>query len=152
MVNEWDRRKISDILSDYLTDTLDHLYDDYMVEFRRMDEEKCMEAAFARKRNQEIEEYRKEKRRSIPTWPQSLAYNKFKPDLVSWDKEHRLSTGSVKFGLLAEMLKSQNRVTTYEQIQTRLGKNRNDSDIITQVVALLDTINEETTYNKLATS
>ena len=54
------------------------------------------------------------------------------------------------FGLLAEMLKTQGRVQTYEQIQTRLGNNRNDADIITQVVGLLDTINEETVYNKLS--
>ena len=150
MVNEWDRRKISDILSDYLTDIIDHYYDDYMVEFRRMDEEKRMEAAVIRKRNIELEEYRKEKRRNIPTWPKSMTYSKFKPDLLSWDKEHHLTSGSVKFGLLAEMLKSQERVTTYEQIQTRLGKERNDEDIIKKVVELLDGINEETIYNKLA--
>ena len=150
MVNEWDRRKISDILSDYLTDIIDHHYDEYMVEFRRMDEEKRMEAAVIRKRNIELEEYRKEKRRNIPTWPKSMTYTKFKPDLLSWDKEHHLTSGSVKFGLLAEMLKSQERVTTYEQIQTRLGKERNDDDIIKKVIELLDGINEETVYNKLA--
>ena len=99
-----------------------------------------------------MEEYKREKRRAIPTWPNSLPYNKFKPDLISWDKEHHLSTGSVKFGLLAEMLKSQGRITTYEQLQIRLGNNRNDSDIIAQVVALLDTINEETVYNKLSSA
>ena len=92
-----------------------------------MDEEKRMEAAVIRKRNIEIEEYRKEKRRSIPMWPKSMSYTKFKPDLLSWDKEHHLTSGSVKFGLLAEMLKGQDRITTYEQIQTRLGKERNSS-------------------------
>ena len=109
-----------------------------------MDEEKRMEAASIRKRNLEIEEYRKEKRRSIPTWPKTMTYTKFKPDLLSWDQEHHLTSGSVKFGLLAEMLKSQERVMTYEQIKTRLGNSRNDQDIIKQVVSLLDTINEET--------
>ena len=79
-------------------------------------------------------------------------YTKFKPDLLSWDQEHHLTSGRVKFGLLAEMLKSQERVMTYEQIQTRLGKNRNDQDIIKQVVSLLDTINEETIYNKIGTA
>ena len=117
-----------------------------------MDEEKRMEAARIRKRNIEIEEYRKEKRRNIPTWPKSMTYTKFKPDLLSWDKEHHLTSGSVKFGLLAEMLKSQDRVTTYEQIQTRLGKERNDDDIIKKVTILLDSINEETVYNKLASA
>ena len=152
MVNEWDRRRLSDILSDDLMDTIDNRFDEYMVEFRRMDEEKRMEAALLRKRNLEVEEYRKEKRRNIPTWPKSMIYTKFKPDLLSWDQEHHLTSGSIKFGLLAEMLKSQERITTYEQIQTRLGKNRNDSSIIKQVVALLDAINEETIYNKIATA
>ena len=63
-----------------------------------------------------------------------------------------MTSGSVKFGLLAEMLKSQDRVTTYEQIQTRLGKERNDDDIIKKVTILLDGINEETVYNKLASA
>ena len=152
MVNEWDRRRLSDILSDYLMDVIDKHFDEYMVEFRKMDEEKRMEAASIRKRNLEIEEYRKEKRRNIPTWPKTMIYTKFKPDLLSWDQEHHLTSGSVKFGLLAEMLKSQERVMTYEQIQTRLGKNRNDRDIIKQVVSLLDTINEETIYNKIGTA
>ena len=152
MVNDWDRRKISDLLSDHLMDIIDKHFDEYMVEFRRMDEEKRMEAAYIRKRNVEIEEYRKEKRRNIPTWPKSMSYTKFKPDLLSWDKEHHLTSGSVKFGLLAEMLKCQDRITTYEQIQTRLGKERNDINIITKVVELLDGINEETVYNKLASA
>ena len=152
MVNEWDRRRLSDILSDHLMDVIDKYFDEYMVEFRRMDEEKRMEAACIRKRNLEIEEYRKEKRRNIPTWPKTMMYTKFKPDLLSWDQEHHLTSGSVKFGLLAEMLKNQERVMTYEQIQTRLGKNRNDQDIIKQVVSLLDTINEETIYNKIGTA
>ena len=152
MVSEWERRKFSDRLSDHLTDTIDLKFEEYITEYRRMDEEKRTEAAVQRKRNLEMEEYKREKRRAIPSWPTSLSYNKFKQDLISWDKEHNLSTGSVKFGLLAEMMKNQQRITTYEQIQTRLGKSRNDPDIIGQVVALLDTINEETVYNKLSSA
>ena len=152
MVNEWDKRKVSDILCDHLMDKIDGKWDEYMENFRKMDEEKRTDAAVIRKKNLEIEEYKREKRRSVPSWPKSLPYSKFKPDLLSWNKEHHLSSGSVKFGLLAEMLKNQERITTYEQIQTRLGKNRNESDIIVQVVALLDTINEETVYNKLCSA
>ena len=150
MVNEWDKRKLSDKLSDHLMDKIDFMWDQYMNEFRRMDEEKRKEAAVQRKKNQEMEEYKREKRRAIPSWPKSLSYTKFKPDLLSWDQEHHLSSGGVKFGLLAEMLKSHERITTFEQIQTRLGRNRNDSNIILQVVALLDSINEETVFNKLS--
>ena len=150
MVNEWDKRKLSDKLSGHLMDKIDFMWDQYMNEFRRMDEEKRKEAAVQRKKNQEMEEYKREKRRAIPSWPKSLSYTKFKPDLLSWDQEHHLSSGGVKFGLLAEMLKSHERITTFEQIQTRLGRNRNDSNIILQVVALLDSINEETVFNKLS--
>ena len=149
MVSEWDRRKYSDRLSDHLMDTVGKKHDEYMMEYRRMEEEKRTEATFQRKRNLELDEYKREKRRAIPSWPTSIPYTKFRPDLLSWDKEHHLSTGSVKFGLLAEMLKTQGRVTIYEQLQVRLGNNRTDVDIITQVLALLDTINEETVYNKL---
>ena len=84
-----------------------------------------------------MEEYKREKRRAIPSWSQSLAYSKFKADLFSWDQEHHLSAGSVKFGILAEILKSQGRISTYEQIQARLGKTRNEANIINQIVALL---------------
>ena len=150
MVSEWERRKFSDRLSDHLMDIIGRKYDEYMAEYRRMDELKRTEAAVQRKRHLELEEYKREKRRAIPTWPNSFPYTKWKPDMISWDREHHLTTGSVKFGLLAEMLKSQGRVTIYEQIQVRLGNNRNDVNIITQVVALLDTINEETVYNKLS--
>ena len=149
MVSEWERRKYSDRLSDLLMDLIDDKFDEYIVEFRKMDEEKRLEAAVLRKRNLELEEYKREKRRAVPTWPSSLPYSKFKPDLRSWDQEHHLSSGSVKFGLLAEMLKGQGRITVYEQIQTRLGKNRNDPNIIAQVLTLLDAINEETVFNKL---
>ena len=150
MVSEWERRKFSDRLSDELVDIIGRKADDYIDAYRKMDEEKRTEAAVQRKKNMQMEEYKRDMKRAIPSWPMSLPYSKFKPDLLSWDEEHRLSSGSVKFGLLAEMLKAQNRITTYEQIQTRLGKSRNQSNIISQVVALLDTINEETIYNKLS--
>ena len=128
-------------------DTIDSKFDDFMKEFKRIDDTKRTEAAILRKRNAELEEYKKEKRREIPS--KVLPYSKFKPDLLSWDKENHLSSGSVKFGLLAEMLKKQDRIITYEQIQTRLGKNRNDPNIIKQTIELLDEINEETVFNKM---
>ena len=152
MVNKWDKRRMSDVLTDHLVDSIDHEYDEYMKHFKVMEETKRTEAAVLRKRNAELEEYKREKRRAIPSWPKSLPYTKFKQDLLSWDKEHYLSSGSVKFGLLGEMLKNQDRITTYEQIQTRLGKSRNDANIVKQVVELLDQINEETVYNKLCTA
>lgn len=73
MVNEWDKRKLSDKLSDHLMDKIDFMWDQYMNEFRRMDEEKSKEAAVQRKKNQEMEEYKREKRRAIPSWPKSLS-------------------------------------------------------------------------------
>ena len=152
MVSEWDKRRLSNFLSDYLADLISDKYEEYITDYKKMDEIKRNEAAMLRKKSVQLEEYKREKRRSIPTWPFSLPYSKFKPDLISWDKEHYLTSGSLKFGLLAEMLKNQNRITLYEQIQTRLGANRTDSDIIGQVVALLDEINEETIYNKISES
>ena len=150
MVSEWERRKHSEILSDHLMDVIGKNHDEYMVEYRKMDEEKRTEAAVQRKRNLALEEYKREKRRNIPTWPVSFPYTKFKPDILAWDKEHHMTSGAVKFGLLAEMLKSQGRITIYEQIQIRLGKDRNEVDIIQKVINLLDSINEETVYNKIS--
>ena len=131
MVSEWERRKFSDMLADHLADTVAEKFDEYMIEYRRMDEEKRTEAAVQRKKSLLLEEYKREKKRAIPSWPENLPYNKFKPDVLSWDQENHLTSSSVKFGLLAEMLKSQGRITLYEQIQTRLGKQRNESNIIT---------------------
>ena len=51
---------------------------------------------------------------------------------------------------MIEMLKKEGRITTFEQIQTRLGRVRNDDNIITKVIELLDAVNEETCYNKLS--
>ena len=83
MVSEWEKRKISNMLCDYLTDLIEEKMEDYMVEYRKMDEVKREEAALLRKKNQKLEEYKREKRRQIPSWPQSLPYSKFKPDLIS---------------------------------------------------------------------
>ena len=57
MVNEWDRRRISDKLYDYLMDVIDQQFDNYMKEFKEMDDAKRTEAALLRKRNAELEEY-----------------------------------------------------------------------------------------------
>ena len=105
-----------------------------------------------RKKREELEEYTKEKRRQIPSWPTSIPYPKFKQDLLSWDKENHLSSGGFKFGTFLEMLKNEKKFTLFEQVETRLGKERNDPGIISKVVELLDGINEETTYNKILRS
>ena len=152
MVSEWEKKKLSEILTDELVDIIDNKFDEYMASFQKMNDIKTTEAARLRKKSTELEEYKKEKRRAIPTWPKALPYSKFKPDLISWDEEHYLTSGSVKFGLLVEMLKSFDRISTFEQIQVRLGKQRNDKDIISQIVKLLDTINEETVYNKISSA
>ena len=66
MVNEWDRRRISDKLYDYLMDIIDQQFDNYMKEFKEMDDAKRTEAALIRKRNIELDEYKKEKKKSNP--------------------------------------------------------------------------------------
>ena len=106
MVSEWERHKFSDRLSDKFVDLIGAKFDEYLVEYRKMYEEQRLEAALQMKRNVEMEEYKRENRRAIPLWPTSLPYNKFKPDLLSWKTEHHLSSGSVKFGLLAEMIQT----------------------------------------------
>ena len=63
MVNEWDKRKVSDILCDHLMDKIDGKWDEYMENFRKMDEEKRTDAAVIRKKNLEIEEYKREKKK-----------------------------------------------------------------------------------------
>ena len=50
------------------------------------------------------------------------------------------------------MLKKEDRLITFEQVQTRLGRQRDDLDIIRKVVVLLDAINEDTCFNKLSKS
>ena len=45
MVNEWDRRRLSDVLSDFLVNIIDQKYDEYMEEFRFMAELIRTEAA-----------------------------------------------------------------------------------------------------------
>ena len=51
MVSEWDRRKLSDILSDYLMDLIGSKFEEYMTEYKVMDEEKRLEAAAQRIKN-----------------------------------------------------------------------------------------------------
>ena len=150
LVNEWDKRKISDKLSDHLSDTLDQLFEEYHRKYTKMADQKRIEDATQRKKDKEIYRYKNEKRRAIPTWPEKIPYAKFKPDLISWNRENHLSSGATKFGEMVEMLKKEGRITTFEQIQTRLGRQRDEKDIIEKIVELLDAINEETVYNKLA--
>ena len=130
----------------------DQLFQVYYEKYTAMADEKRQEAAEQRKKEKELLDYKNEKRRSIPTWPKNVAYNKFKPDLLSWNKEHHLTSASSKFGQFLEMLKKEDRLVTFEQVQTRLGKQRDAHDIILKVVCLLDTINEETCFNKISAS
>ena len=134
MITEWDKRKYSDILSDHLLDLHDKLYDDYFAKYTAKADIKRSEAVLERQREKELLLYKNEKRRAIPSWPKEVPYNKFKPDLVSWDKEHYMTSASSKFGLMLEMLKKEDRFTVFEQLQTRLGKYRNEKNIITRVV------------------
>ena len=150
IVNEWDKRQHGAILTDSLVDAADKLYEEYSRKYNAMADVKRKESIVRRKRDQEILEYKNEKKRAIPSWPEKIPYSKFKPDLLSWDTEHYLTSASSKFGQLIEMLKKEGRLSTFEQISTRLGRNRDDKDIIPKVVALLDAINEETCFNKLS--
>ena len=152
LISDWDRRKHSELLSDFLTDLHHKLWNEYNTKFMTKANIKRIEANADRVKEKELKDYKNEKRRPIPTWPNTVEYTKFKPDLLSWDKEHHLSSGSSKFGQLMEMLKREGKLHTFEQIQARLGKSRNDTDIIVKIVSLLDEINEETTYNKLSRS
>ena len=150
LVNDWEKRKHSELLADYLLDTLDELFNTYNKEYTRMADLKRVEAAEQRKKEKELLDYKSEKKRPVPTWPEEIPYGKFEPDLLSWDREHHLTSSSSKFGQVVEMLKKEKRITTFEQIQTRLSHCRDDKDIVEKIVKLLDSINEETTYNKLA--
>ena len=150
LINEFDKRKYSDILVADLEETHEKFFDSYYQSYSDKADQKRKEAAEQRKKERDLLEYKNEKRRPIPVWTESVPYSKFKPDLISWNLEHHLTSSSSKFGLFTEMLKKENRITTFEQVQTRLGRNRNDENIIEQIVELLDTINEETCYNKLS--
>ena len=109
LLNEWDKRKYSDILSDHLLDLHDKLFDEYFEKYTSMADIKRSEALSERKREKEMLLYKNEKRRAIPTWPKEVPYSKFKPDLISWDKEHFMTSSSSKFGLMLEMLKKEDR-------------------------------------------
>ena len=99
MINEWDKRKYSDLLSDYLLDLHDKLFDDYFNKYTEMADIKRAEAIDERQREKELTIYKNEKRRAIPTWPKEVPYSKFKPDLLSWNKEHHLTSAASKFGM-----------------------------------------------------
>ena len=69
VINEWERRKYPDILADHLIDMHDQLFQVYHDKYSKMAEAKRIEAAENRKREKELQEYKNEKKRSIPTWP-----------------------------------------------------------------------------------
>ena len=98
LIGDWDRRKHSELLTDYLEACLNKQYDHYIEKYSNVANEKRKEAAIRRKKEQEILEYKNEKKRPVPTWPEKVPYSKFKPDLLSWDLEHYLSSGASKFG------------------------------------------------------
>ena len=150
MIFEWDKRKYSEVLADHLFDMHDQLFQVYYEKYSRMADEKRKEETEIRMKEKELIGYKNERERPVPTWPKSVTYSKFKPDLLSWDREHYLTSASSKFGQFLEMLKKEDRIITFEQIQTRIGKQRDEKDIIKQVVSMLDAINEETCYNKLS--
>ena len=152
LIGDWERRKHSDYLTDFLYDLHHKYWNEYNDGFTVKADQKRIEANNQRIKEKQLLEYKNEKKRPVPSWPQNVEYTKFKPDLLSWNKEHHLSSGSSKFGELMEMLKKDGKIHLFEQIQARLGKSRNDSDIIIKIVALLDEINEETTYNKISRS
>ena len=87
LINEWDKRKYSDVLTDYLIDTLDNMWDEYDAKYQKMADIKRTEDVQKRLKEKELQNYKHEKRRPIPSWPNSVPYSKFKPDLQSWDKE-----------------------------------------------------------------
>ena len=152
-ISLWDNKnKSKERLYARLEDEIDYNFNKYMKLYNPIAEDISKREAIKRRRKEELEEYSKQKRRPIPSWPQSIPYIKFKQDLISWDNENHLSSGGFKFGTFLEMLKTQNRLFLFEQIETRLGKERNDSSIMSKVVKLLDSINQETTYNKLSRS
>ena len=91
VIYDWDKRKYSDVLADHLFDLHDQLFQVYYEKYTKMADEKRQEAAEQRKREKEIQDYKNEKRRAIPSWPKTVEYTKFKPDLLSWDKEHHLT-------------------------------------------------------------
>ena len=66
-INDWDKRRHSDILSDYLLDLHDKLYYEYFVTYTAKADLKRSEAVIERQREKELLLYKNEKRRSIPT-------------------------------------------------------------------------------------
>ena len=74
ILDDFDRRKYSDVLSDHLLDMHDQLFQVYCEKYSKMADIKRNEAAIQRKKEKELFEYKNEKRRSIPTWPKSVNY------------------------------------------------------------------------------
>ena len=107
LVTEWERRKLNNKLTDHLTDMMDKLWDQYDEKYQSMADIKRSEYIQRRQKEKELLSYKNEKRRPIPSWPNSIPYTKFKPDLISWDKENHMSTGAFKFGQMVEMLKKE---------------------------------------------
>ena len=95
LVKEWDKRKQSELLTDHLVDIADKLYDDNFQKYTKMADEKRREAVAQRKKEQDMLEYRNEKKRSIPTWPEKVPYSKFKPDFLSWNLDYFLGLPSL---------------------------------------------------------
>ena len=144
------KENIPQKLSDHLMEILDDVFEEYNFKYQKMADLKRYEDSTRRQKDQELQKYKNEKKRPIPSWPEKILYSKFKPDLLSWNSENYLSSESAKFGQMLEMLKKEGRITTFEQVQTRLGRQRDEKNIIVKVVELLDTINEETCFNKLS--
>ena len=60
MAAEWDKRKLSERLSDQIVDVIDSNYDEYMVSFQKMNEIKTTDVTRLRLKSTELEEYKKD--------------------------------------------------------------------------------------------
>ena len=67
IISDWDRRKYSDPLADHLFDMHDQLFQVYFQTYIKMADEKRQEAVDQRRKEKELQEYKNEKRRPIPT-------------------------------------------------------------------------------------
>ena len=114
LINDWDRRKHSELLFDHLYDLHHRLWNEYNDSFMKKADIKRVEANAQRIKEKELLDYKNEKKRSVPSWPDSVVYSKFKPDLLSWNNEHHLTSGSSKFGQVMEMLKKEGKILFFE--------------------------------------
>ena len=96
-----------DILANHLEELHEEYFDSYIKIYSGFADIKRREAVDQRQKERQLQEYRNEKRRTIPVWSDCVPYSKFKPDLVSWDQEHHLTSASSKFGMFTEMLKKE---------------------------------------------